>query len=57
MRTCYACDGTGVFEWIDVKFTTLEMALEAGDEELEGVRLDIPRRGVCPICKGKKEVK
>lgn len=57
MKTCYACDGTGIFEWMDVKFVTHAQAVEAGDEGLEGERMDIPRSGVCPICNGKKEVK
>jgi len=57
MRQCYACDGTGIFDWIDVKFVTHAQAMEIGEEGMEGERMDIPRTGVCPICNGKKEVK
>lgn len=53
MKTCYACDGSKIFNWIDVKFVTHEEALEFNNEELEGERLDIPMTGICPICEGK----
>jgi hypothetical protein len=57
MRTCYLCGGGGIHDWTDVRYVTREMAMDAGDVDLEGERLEVPRTGTCPICNGSGEVK